>query len=565
MRALRIVSGMGAVLAAAGVLNLAVWAPRPVPILLLGGAAVLLGALWLGMSLLASGGGARLQGRAVGGLKAVANSLLFLGICIMLYLFAQHAGFSRDLSREGRRELAPQTVQVLESMADTVEVLCFFLDVDNELVTIAREKTLRFLDQCKAHTDLLEVRVVDPQINRVSLQEMGVTHLSPQGTVLVKAGARQKVIWFTGGSPRLEEADFTNALIGVLRDTEPRIGFLTGHGERRLDDEDEAEGASLLFQFLLGESYQLEPVAISLQRPVISSEYRAIIMMRPQSDVQDAEIEALDAYVEEGGRVLVLLEPWTLAQLPDQARRLRGWLAQRFGIEVTPNLVAAAPEERGLLEGRQNPLLVQLSADPGPFAELAEPPGEFRGSYSIEHPLTRVFDQVMLLQAAGAVRPAAQAPSGVSARTILRTPPNYYEVQDLDDLSARRLAAGPGPGAAMGPVPLAVAATRRTGAEIGDTGRMREARALVVGNERFASNAELATGPGGHLNFLLNAVAWLTENEELIALRPRARVNPPLVLSAAQQRAVIWVTTLLTLQAVLLAGGAVYLVRRRNR
>jgi len=57
----------------------------------------------------------------------------------------------------------------------------------------------------------------------------------------------------------------------------------------------------------------------------------------------------------------------------------------------------------------------------------------------------------------------------------------------------------------------------------------------------------------------------LSENEELIAIRPSGKEDPPLFLSPVQQRGVAWVSILLTVQGVILAGLAVYRVRRKNQ
>ncbi|MFP4500542.1 MAG: GldG family protein [Candidatus Hydrogenedentota bacterium] len=566
MRVLRILLAIVAIAALVTAMNAVVWAATPALFFWLLLAAGVGGLGWLVLTVSATGGPAVLQGRAVGGLKAVVDSLLFLSICILIYLFVRYPGASWDLSQEGRRELAPQTVQVLENMAEEVEVLCFFVDVDNDLVRIAREKTLRFLDRCQRHTDLLQVEVADPQVDRVSLQEMGVTHLSPKGTVVVKSGGQQSVIWFSGGSPRLEEGDFTNALIKVLRDKEPSVYFLTGHEERRIDDEHETEGASLLNQFLVGESYTVKPLAIQLSDPEIPDDCTVLVIQGPKSDLYPEEIAAIDDYIAEGGRVFVLIEPWMLMRQGNSAARLRGWLEDRFGIVVPKDLVVAMPGEQGLLDRDQNPVQVQLNADPAPFADIEEPPDAWRGCYSLKHPVTNSFDQSMLLQAAGTVTKTDAAPEGVVVQPVLRTPPDFWAETDLGTQpGSNRFVPEPGPDEARGPLTLAVGATWKTDTPLGDTGRVREARALVVGNERFASNAEIATGPGGNLNFMLNAMAWLSQREDLIAVRPSPPASEPLVLSADAQRTVTWVTILFTVQVVLFAGALVYLVRRRNR
>jgi hypothetical protein len=64
---------------------------------------------------------------------------------------------------------------------------------------------------------------------------------------------------------------------------------------------------------------------------------------------------------------------------------------------------------------------------------------------------------------------------------------------------------------------------------------------------------------------LLNSVAWLTEKEDLIAIRPMGGLEQPLVLTPRQERIIAWVASLSVVQGIALAGVGVYLWRRRYR
>ncbi len=564
MQLAKTVLGAGTLLLLLLAVNVLIWERTLVWLYAALGLALLLALGWLVAAFLHLGGRAALQGRAVGAVNAVIASLLFLGVCVLAYLFARYPGAAWDVTQEGRRQLANQTVQVLENMTREVEVFCFFPETDDKIAQVSKDKTLRFLELCQKHTGLVTVRLIDPHIDQASLAEMGITHLSPQGTVVVKSGVRQKVIWFTGGSPRLEERDFTNALINVLRDAEPKVCFLTGHGERGITDEDPAEGASLLYQFLKSESYRPEAAGIKMSDPQVPEDCDLLVINGLTSELYAEELEAIDAYIGGGGRLLLLVEPWVLARLSSGGERVRAWLEERYGVALGADLVLAVPEERQVTQEQQNQVRAQFSADQGPFAELEnEAPGAYHGCYSAQHPLTRSFDQVMLLYGAGTVCKARSVPRGVTVTEIVRTPPGYWAEEDIAGFSktgeARRDA-----NERKGPLPVAVAVSKATETPLGDTGRTREARLVVVANEGFASNGQIALA-GGNLNFLLNAVAWLTQSEDLIAIRPSGSTDAALVLDPIQERTVTWVAVLLTLQLLLLPGGLIYLARRRNR
>lgn len=542
--------GFGSLGALALSLNALVWAARPfstlvmIPLAL----AVAGGAVWLGMT--AAAGARSFGGRTAGGVNAVVSSVIFLGLCIVVYAFIGFWDVSWDLTREGRRQLSPQTVQVLQSMTKEVRVACFFINNQDELILVARDKTMRFLEQCRKYTDLLKVELLDPQVEKPRIDAMGVV-ASPQGTVVISAGTRKQVIRFSGASPRLEERDFTNALINVLRDAEPKIGFLTGHGERRLEDKESPEGAGMLGQMLALDGYRVEPIAIKISDPEVPQDCGVVVINNVTGDLHPAEVDALKAYLDRGGRLLLFLDPWIRVQV-GRGEQLRPWLESKFGIKIGDNIVVSP--QAG------HPYDVELSSDHRPFEKTEAGFMEYRGSYYIEHAITRGFEQTMLLPACRTVEVLEKPAAGVAAIGLLRTAPEYWAETDVAKLAETGVCKQD-EGEAAGPLMVAVAAVARAAGD--EEGRPRDMRLVVVGDSDCASNGGLNIP--GNLNFVLNAVAWLNEQEELIAIRPTGKEDPPLFLSPVQQRGVAWVSILLTVQAVVLAGLAVYMVRRKNQ
>ncbi len=517
------------------------------------GAALALGILWTGVVLWSALARSSLAGRAAGGLNAMASSAVFLGICIVIYAFFSAWDESWDLTAEGRRELSPQTIQVLQSMTEEVRVVCFFLKVEDQLVLIARDKTMRFLDQCQKYTDLLRVELLDPQIDRARLEALEIgTFASVQGTVVIRAGVRQKVITLSGGSPRIEEREFTNSLINVMRSTEPKVCFLTGHRERDILNEDEKTGASMLGNLLTGESYQAERIAIKIGLPEIPKDCDVLVMNNPQGDLLPEEIRALQEYLDAGGRVLLLIDPWKQVRPGvGGGERLRPWLEERYGIIIGSDIT--------ITDQKENIWEAELSPDSAPFADIDEGFMEYRGSFRSDHAVTRTCDQTMLLQVNRTVRLAEELPAGVVGTELLRTTPDFWAESDVAKL-AEAGEAKKDEGEEEGPLSLAAAVVARSE---GVEPARREARIVVVGNSSFASNGGLQVP--GHLNFVLNAIAWLCENEDLIAIRPSGKVDLPVFLSPVEQRAVAWVSILFTVQGVAIVGVGVYLWRRKRQ
>lgn len=557
MRSFRFILGTASLLLLAAAFNLFAWRQNPfgVDVLTCLGLGLLAAIAWAVVRITeARATQSILAGREAGVLNAVLGTTFFLGICLVGYALISSWDESWDLTQEGRRDLSPQTVQVLQNLHTGVEVYCFFLNVDEQLVRIAKEKTLRFLDQCQQHTGLLTVEVNDPQVAVAKMQELGINFASPQGTIVLRSGARQRVITLTGGSPRLEERDFTNALINVVRTSEPKVLYLTGHEERDITDQKSPAGAGGILEILTRESYKLETFVIQLGDPQIPAGTDIVVVNNPKGDFRPEEIEALDQYILTGGRLLLLLDPWVRVDHGlSQTENLRPWLQRRFGIEVGSDLV--------LSEVGNNRFQAQLDFENAPFAEVdGDQEGTYRGSYHASHPITRGFDQVMDWQASRTVNVASKLPEGVQSTALVRTNPYVWAETDLVRLQQEDEAERQ-PDEQAGPLTLVVASTVPREKKPGDEGN-RDGRAVVIGNSYFASNAQV-TFPG-NINFLMNSFAWLTESEDLIAIRPSGKTDPPLLLNDTQRRIIVWVSTMLTTQLAAVAGLLVFAWRRRN-
>ncbi|MFA7692341.1 MAG: Gldg family protein [Candidatus Hydrogenedentales bacterium] len=556
MKAMRNFFGWFGLIALAVSLNLLVWTQEffSVPVLAPLVTALVLGLGWLILLLLSLPGRSLLEDRSTGGIGILFSSTIFLGICIVLYLFLSSWQASWDLTSEGRRSLAPQTIQVLQAMNTEVTVYCFFQLIDDELVAIARDKTLRFLEQCQRYTPLLKVELLDPSLDRAHLEAMRVTHISVQGTIVLKSGDRQRVITLSGGSPRLEERDFTNSLINVLREKESMVYFMTGHQERSLMDEDPQQGGSMLGNLLHGESYIPLPLAIKISDPEIPMDADIIVINNPLMDFHPVEIEQLKLFMQRGGRLLVLIEPWRATTAGQGvADRIFAFFEETFGIVIGTDLLCT--------DASNTPLQMELTVNDAPFEKLDEEVGAYRGCFSLSHPVTRSFDQSLLLQSVRSVSLTESMPEQVAAVELLRSTPDYWAERDIEKLLQTRQAKWD-EGERKGPVPIAVAAVLPVNPSDNPQGRS-DGRILIVGDADFASNGSLIVP--GHLNFLLNSFAWLSESKDLIAMRPTGREAQPLLLNALQERTIAWISILFTLQLVLVVGIVVYFFRRRHQ
>ncbi len=525
------------------------------PVMMSLGVALGCGVLWIALRVATLAGTSR--GTTLHGMNGVIGSLAFLGICITLYAFVLRSDREWDLTREGLRELAPQTIQILESLNHDVTVSCFLVRTGDPLIDVTQDKTRRFLERCQQYSPHLLVEFIDPQREPEALEALDVLRVANVGTVVLHAGARQREIPLSSVTTRLEEREFTNALINVARESDSKVYFLTGHGERDVADEDPKSGGSNFRLWLNRESYAVESCIIPTDRPRIPQDCSVLIIGGYESDLRSDEIEALDDYMANGGRLLLLTDPQiVLDPSALRAEQMRPWLKKRFGVEVQSDIIVSRATEG------YRAMMIPDFALLGDLEEFVEPSDEFLGSFNTQHPITRVLDKQMVFTLARSLVLADDMPGDAQGTVLLRSTPDTWAEVDLSDVVQRRTIVQDDD-ELVGPLPVAVAVTAPSNVEVGAGARRRDTRLVVVGDSTLASNEDINFA--GNQNFLLNTVAWLAEQEDLIAIRPTGKQDLPISMTPNQQRLIAWIAILGTSQAVALVGLVVYVLRRRNQ
>lgn len=516
---------------------------------------LLLGLVWALLSAIGYTASGLRDARSVQGLNAVLAGVAVLGICAVVYAFAVRSTYAIDLTREGRRELAPQTIQILQNLNEPVEVLCFFPalgEFGTDATELGLRNTRRFLERCQRESPWLDVQYLDPTTSPALLQELNLTRLSASGSIIFRVGNRSRAVHLEQVNPRLRERDFTNALINLLRTSEPVVYFLEGHNQRSITDADEVRGLSDFGRLLVSESNRVEPFTFDLNNPEVPADANLVAIVAPEGDLAPGEIAALQEYADRGGRFLILMDPWY--RLSPEARaneRFRPWLRQYFGVDVGGDLVVSPVSRERII----------LGPDLEAFDDADT--SDFFGSYNYGHIITRGMTGRLVLTLARSVSLTDSRPESVSRTVLLRTTPDAWGETDFGSPESsvavfNELTDLPGP------VPLAVAATRDTGRPLGDTGQTVTARAVVIGDSNFAANGELLYS-AVNMDFALNVVNWLTDTEDLVAIRPREQVQQPIVLEDGERRFIVWFAALGSVQAVALAGAITYALRRKYR
>ena len=519
------------------------------------GGGLLLGVLWLllsGTALLRRG-----EDSSASLINAVVSSILFLGICMTAYAFVEREDFSWDLTQEGRRDLAPQTISILQSLTNSVDITCFFVRSADDRVRVAQDKTKRFLERCLRYTDRLNVEFIDPQRNPERVEALQMLRVSNIGTIVLKSGARQREIPLSDVNARLEERDFTNALLNVSRDSIPKVYFLSGHGERDITSSDPKTGSENFRLWLEKEAYDVGQWVIPVDNASLPEDCEVLVINGPKADLRPYEIEVLDQFIDDGGRLFILINVQIVQESEFVVQeQLRPWLEMRLGIRMGSDIIVsnATNSYRIMFVPDYKPL--------GDFASVTDEGGVFRGSFNGHHPITRTLDKQLMLPVIRSVTLIDELPEGVRGDVLMRSTPDTWAETDLRAVIDGSVISQD-PGEISGPNPVMVAVATQSRRAMGAGEGLRDARVVVLGDADISTNE--AVNHVSNQDLLLNSIAWLTENEELIAIRPTAGADQPLILSRDQQRMIAWIASLGAVQAIALSGVIVFLFRRRYR
>src|SRR4029077_15263564 len=87
-----------------------------------------------------------------------------------------------------------------------------------------------------------------------------------------------------------------------------------------------------------------------------------------------------------------------------------------------------------------------------------------------------------------------------------------------------------------------------------------EARVAVIGDSDFAAKSTL--GIQGNRDLFMNTIGWLSQQENLISIRPKEADDRRITMTAAQQTNVTWLS-LLFIPAIIFGAGVYSWWRRR--
>jgi ABC-type uncharacterized transport system involved in gliding motility auxiliary subunit len=288
---------------------------------------------------------------------ATASVLLILGLINFL---STRFPLRLDLTENQQLTLAPQSQQVVEQLQKPVKVWLF--SREKRPVDLTLLENYQRLNRSNFKFEYVDVQAQPGMAEKFDVQTVGEVYLEREDKKqLVQNIANQ----------RLSEVKLTDQLAQISIGKQPVSYFLQGHEEKPL--EAVRGGMSEAKTALEEKGYKVELLNL-VERSDIPEDASVVVIAGATKKLFDSEVKAIETYLQQGGGVLLLIDPNTDSGLKP--------LLDKWGVE-TDDRFAIDPERWTQGLGKAAPVVIDYGEHP-----ITQ---NFGKNFSL-YPLVRSFD-----------------------------------------------------------------------------------------------------------------------------------------------------------------------------
>lgn len=460
----------------------------------------------------------RLSPSVRGGLLLALQVLLSVALFAVLQFLAFRHNVRFDLTPLKSFVLSPHAKQVAEAFDRPALITVFYSSQEGG----QRREMLDLLEQFRSASPQIQFRMFD--LDR-SPGLANRYNISSYNSGVVEVGKRVLTL------RSVDEAEITNALLS-LSSTKPRqLCFVTGHGERSPNSNNDRSGYSEVAKDLEQENFTIRSLrAIPMEG--VPPSCTIVVLAGPSHELLPGESDSLLAYLRSGGKVFLLVDP----DAPPSVIRF----LHETGVQAENDLIV---DESNRFVGADSfmPHVLRFRSD------------TFRNR----------LDAPAVLSLARTIRPLPQVPEGIRVTPVATTSPDSWAMMGTGltpDESVRFRPDVDQPG------PLSIAVlVDFLHSEPDAENPTPNGRMMVVGDSDFATNFYLNIL--GNKDFFMSSIAVLAEDQASIAVRHKGLTRgtiSPISLTAEQGRQIFW-TAVVFQPLFFVAIGGVMLLRRRRR
>lgn len=484
-------------------------------------------------------------GRVRIGLNVVVQIVLILFLAAMVNSFAFKHYKRWDFSRDQKYTLSDKTKRFLGTLRGKMRITVFF----SPSTPITADVQNLLTEYQYAGKGKIDVEQIDPERNLSRAKELFDKYkvVTEESLLVLDYDGRNKTVKASemadvdqsgmafGEGPRVAafkgEQAITSAMIDLVEGKKKTLGYVTGHKEPALSAP--TSPITLLKTFIENENIKFQELNL-LDQPAIPADVNAVMIIGPQYDFSDREMNVLRDFWDKQGRILVLVDP--AANTP----RLRAFLDE-LGVRVN--------DDR---------LMVFVRTGIQELALTRDVQARFLG----DSPVTKRLADVRAIFVGGTASltldPNRSRAANIRLEPLIQTEKGYFAETDYNSDNQAKLQAD---ARKAGDVPLTIAAAAEKGGSGDARVQVNSSRLVAVSNATFVQDSAIMEDQAA-LDFASGAVNWLLSREQLIGIAPK--IPKPLTFSLDPEalRRLRWIVLVLMPLIPAAIGTVVWWQRR---
>jgi ABC-type uncharacterized transport system involved in gliding motility auxiliary subunit len=451
-------------------------------------------------------------GRIRIGLNVVVQIVLILFLAAMVNSLAFKHYKRWDFSRDQKYALSDKTKRFLATLKGKMRITVFF----SPSTPITADLQNLLTEYQYAGKGKIDVEQIDPERSLSRAKELFDKYkvVTDESLLVLDYDGRNKTVKASemadidqsgmafGEGPRVAafkgEQAITSAMIDLVEGKKKILGYVTGHKEPALSAP--TSPISLLKTFIENENIKFQELNL-LDQPAIPAELNAVMIIGPQYDFSDREMEVLRDFWDKQGRILVFVDP--AANIP----RLRAFLDE-LGVKVN--------DDR---------LMVFLRTGIQELALTRDVQAHFLG----DSPVTKRLADVRAIFVGGTASltldPNRGRAANIRLEPLIQAEKGYFAETDYNSDNQVKLQED---AKKAGDVPLTIAASAEKGGSADARVQVNSSRLVAASNATFVQDSAIMQDQAA-LDFVSGAVNWLLSREQMIGIAPK--IQKPLTFS----------------------------------
>jgi ABC-type uncharacterized transport system involved in gliding motility auxiliary subunit len=471
----------------------------------------------------------------IGALAAVTTVLVIVAILLVNYFvdyLSNRFMLEIDMTENSLYEISDETAQTLRNLKEhvTIHVMCPETNYEsNSQLNQIREVLRRYEILSEGNVD---IDYIDPNSNPQLYEKYNSLGDISTGDLIVESDRRYKHLT-PSNLYTLETSDdgntyitglraeqrLTSAILYVVSEKVPQAAYITGHGETTSLESFET--------VLTNSNYEIQTISLMGDTDEIPDDVDLIIISQPTADYTDAEIDKIDAFLNNGGNAIVSYAINT-PTLENLERYFEEW-----GVEISNELIFDPSQ---CLSGYINYLLPSITTVDGLTDSLST---SMRAVIAGARPINTLFE----------------TNSWRGTQVLMTTSSSAYAKSMEQEIDAIEMSEED----VSGPFNVMVMAYQSNV----DTSLNQTNSYVLFTNAGFLSDSTLGEDAFLNSKYLLTVMNFVSEDEDAIIIDDKDYTTDTLVLAGWQKSVLFWLL-LIIIPVGSLAAGFIVWARRRH-